>query len=111
MALDGAFLHLVKQEMEFLVGSRVDKIHQPSREQIIIGLRYRGGSSKVLVSAAADSARIHITSVAIDHSISPPMFCMLMRKHLGGAKLLAIRQDGFERILFLDFEATNELGD
>ncbi len=111
MALDGAFLHLVKKEMEFLVGSRVDKIHQPSREQIIIGLRYKGGSSRLLISAAADSARIHITSADIDNPISPPMFCMLMRKHLGGARLLGFRQDGFERILFLDFEATNELGD
>ena len=111
MALDGVFLHLVKQEMEFLVGSRVDRIHQPSREQIIIGLRYRGGSSKLLISAGADSARINITSADIDNPVSPPMFCMLMRKHLGGARLLGLRQDGFERILFLDFEATNELGD
>lgn len=111
MALDGAFLHLVKNELEFLVGARVDRIYQPSREQMIIGFRYRGGSCRVLFSAAADSARVHITESEIDNPAVPPMFCMLMRKHLGGAKLLGIRQDGFERILSFDFECTNELGD
>ena len=111
MALDGAFLHLVKKELEFLIGARVDKIYQPSKEQMVIGLRYRGGSARLLFSAAADSARVHITASDIDNPAVPPMFCMLMRKHLGGAKLLGIRQDGFERILCFDFEAMNELGD
>ncbi|MBE6852100.1 MAG: fibronectin/fibrinogen-binding protein [Ruminococcus sp.] len=111
MALDGAFLSLVKKELDFLAGSRVDKIYQPSREQIIIGLRYKGGSSRLLLSASADSARVHITAADIDNPAVPPMFCMLMRKHLSGAKLLGIRQDGFERILSFDFECTNELGD
>ena len=111
MALDGAFLHLVKKELEFLIGARVDKIYQPSKEQMVIGLRYRGGAARLLFSAAADSARVHITSSDIDNPAVPPMFCMLMRKHLGGAKLLGIRQDGFERILCFDFEAMNELGD
>lgn len=111
MALDGAYLNLIKKELEFLVGARVDRIHQPSREQLIMALRYRGGSSRLLFSAAADSARVHITDAEIDNPAVPPMFCMLMRKHLGGAKLLAIRQDGFERILYFDFECTNELGD
>ncbi len=111
MALDGAFLHLVKNEMDFLVGARVDRIYQPSRDQLIIGLRYRGGSSRILFSAAADSARVHITEADIDNPAVPPMFCMLMRKHLGGAKLLEIRQDGFERILSFEFECMNELGD
>lgn len=111
MALDGAFLNLVKKELDFLVGARVDKIYQPSREQIIIVLRFRGGSRKLLFSAAADSARVHITDEDIDNPAVPPMFCMLMRKHLGGARLLRIRQDGFERILGFDFECINELGD
>lgn len=111
MALDGAFLSLIKKELEFLIGARVDKIHQPSREQLVIGLRYRGGSCKLLFSAAADSARVHITEMNIDNPAVPPMFCMLMRKHIGGAKLIDIRQDGFERILCFDFECTNELGD
>lgn len=111
MAFDGAFLYAVKMEMQFLIGSRVDKIHQPSREEIIITLRSRNGGHKLLISASANSARIHITESSIDNPKTPPMFCMLLRKHLGGGKLVTIRQTGLERILFLDFECVNELGD
>ena len=111
MALDGAFLYMIKKELSFLIGSRVDRIHQPSKEQIIMNLRYRGGSKKLLISASADSARVHITEKDIENPAAPPMFCMLLRKHLGGGKIIDIRQDGLERILFIDFECTDELGD
>lgn len=111
MALDGAFLLAVKQELEPLVGGRIEKIYQPSREEIVIGMRTRNGSCKVLISASANSARIHITQQQIENPKVPPMFCMLLRKHLGCGKLTAIRQDGLERILYLDFETVNELGD
>ena len=111
MALDGAFLLAVKQELEPLVNGRIEKIYQPSREEIVIGMRTRSGSFKVLISASANSARIHITNQQIENPKVPPMFCMLLRKHLGCGKLLAVRQDGLERILCLDFETVNELGD
>lgn len=111
MALDGAFLSMVKKELELLVGGRVDKISQPSREEIVIALRTRGGNEKLLFSASAGSARVHITKKSIENPKVPPMFCMLMRKHLGNGRLLGIRQDGLERILYFDFEAMNELGD
>ena len=111
MALDGAFLHAVKKELNILIGGRIDKIHQPSREEVIIAFRIKGGSCKLLISAAANSARVHITSSVIENPKVPPMFCMLLRKHLGSGKLLDIRQDGLERILYFDFEAMNELGD
>lgn len=111
MALDGAFLSMVKKELEPLVGGRVDKISQPSREEIVITMRTRGGNEKLLFSASAGSARVHITKKSIENPKVPPMFCMLMRKHLGNGRLLSIRQDGLERILYFDFEAMNELGD
>lgn len=111
MALDGAFLYAVKNEMKQLVGGRVEKISQPSREEIIISIRTRQGSKKLYISANAGSARIHITQKQPDNPQTPPMFCMLMRKKLGNGKLIDIRQDGLERILFLDFECVNELGD
>lgn len=111
MALDGAFLNGVKKELEPLIGGRVDKISQPSREEIIITFRTRGGNEKLFFSAAAGSARVHITKKNIENPKVPPMFCMLMRKHLGNGRLLDIRQDGLERILYFDFEAMNELGD
>ena len=111
MALDGAFLYAVKQELRTLIGARIDKIHQPSREEIVINFRTVNGSKKLLISVSANSARVHITENVIDNPKAPPMFCMLLRKHLGGGKLADIRQDGLERILFFDFECTNELGD
>lgn len=111
MALDGAFLNIVKKELEILIGGRVDKISQPSREEIVITFRTRGGTEKLFISASAGSARVHITKAAIENPKVPPMFCMLLRKHLNSGKLVNIRQDGLERILYFDFEASNELGD
>lgn len=111
MALDGAFLFAVKNELTQLIGGRIEKIHQPSREEIIISIRTRQGSKKLYISANAGSARVHITEKNVDNPQTPPMFCMLLRKRLGNGKLVDIRQDGLERILFLDFECVNELGD
>ena len=111
MALDGAFLHIVKKELGHLIGGRVDKISQPSREEVVIAFRTHGGNCKLLISASAGSARVHITKKSIENPKVPPMFCMLLRKHLGNGRLLDIRQDGLERILYFDFEAMNELGD
>lgn len=111
MAFDGAYLYAVKQELEALTGTRADKIHQPSRDEIIIHLRGREGMQKLLISTSGDSARLHLTQAVIENPAVPPMFCMLLRKHLGGGKLVSVRQDGLERILFLDFECVSELGD
>ena len=111
MALDGAFLHAIKKELEPLIGGRVEKIHQPSREEIIIAIRTRQGSSKLYISANSGSARVHVTAMPVDNPQTPPMFCMLLRKRLGSGKLIGIRQDGLERILNLDFECVNDLGD
>ena len=111
MALDGTFLLAVKQELEPLVGGRIEKIYQPSKEEIVLGIRTRTGSTKLLICVNAASARIHATAKPIENPKVPPMFCMLLRKRLGSGKLLSVRQDGLERILFLDFETVNELGD
>ena len=111
MALDGAFLYTVRNELLPLIGGRVEKIHQPSREEVIISIRTKSGSKKLYISANAGSARVHITENTVDNPQTPPMFCMLLRKRLGSGKLIDIRQDGLERILFLDLECVNELGD
>lgn len=111
MALDGAFLYALKQELGILIGARIDKIHQPSREEVVINFRTVNGSKKLLISVSANSARVHVTNNVIDNPTVPPRFCMLLRKHLGGGKLFDIRQVGLERILFFDFECINELGD
>lgn len=112
MSLDGAFLHLVKEELMPLVGARADKIYQPSREELVISLRtLHDGAKKLVISANSVAARVNLTEQTFDNPQQPPMFCMLMRKHLCGGKLLDIRQDGLERILYFDFECTNEIGD
>ena len=112
MALDGIFLSCVKAELEpVLVGSRVEKIHQPSRDCIVITFRTQSGQKKLMFSSSAGTARVHLTEREPENPQTPPMFCMLLRKRLSSGRLTAIRQDGFERILFFDFEATDELGD
>ncbi len=112
MSLDGAFLHSVKTELMSLVGSRVDKVYQPSKEELVLNLRtLRDGAKKLMLSANSMSARVCLTEAAFENPQQPPMLCMLMRKHLCGGRLLDIRQDGLERIIYFDFECTNEIGD
>ena len=112
MALDGAFLRHIKRELEEkLVGARVDKIHQPNREELVVAFRTREAAYRVLFSARANSARVHFTSIPLENPKQPPMLCMLLRKKLQGAKLVAIRQPDLERLLHFEFDAINELGD
>lgn len=112
MALDGAFLRHISQELEQSAqGARVEKIYQPNREEMVFVLRTRAEQFKLLISARANSARIHFTKFVPENPKQPPMLCMLMRKRLSGAKLVQIRQPQLERLLFLDFDAVNELGD
>ena len=112
MALDGAFLACLRQEIwDNLPAARIDKIHQPGREELLIALRYKGGNRKLYLSAGANSPRIHFTDTAPENPAQPPMFCMLLRKRLTGGRLAAIRQEGWERALYLDFDCINELGD
>ncbi len=111
MALDGIFLSFIKNEIEPWIGARIDKIHQPSREELLITLRGRQDHRKLLLSAGADSPRIHFTEESFENPKTPPMFCTLLRKHLGCGRLTGVRQQGLDRILELDFESVNELGD
>lgn len=112
MALDGIFLYHLKNEIaQFAIDSRVDKIHQPSKDEIIINLRSRQGAKKLLLSCNADAARIHFTEFPPENPAKPPMFCLLLRKRLAGAWVTDIEQDNLERILKINFSGTDELGD
>ena len=112
MALDGIFLYHLKNEIaQFAIDSRVDKIHQPSKDEIIINLRSRQGSKKLLLSCNADAARIHFTEFPPENPAKPPMFCLLLRKRLAGAWVTDIEQDNLERILKINFSGIDELGD
>ena len=112
MALDGIYLNLLTRELnDRLTGSRVEKIHQPSKQDFILRLKNHGESFSLLLSASGSNPRICITDHSPENPDKPPMLCMLFRKHLLGAVLLGLRQEGTDRILYLDFDATNELGD
>ncbi|MBR4888614.1 MAG: NFACT family protein, partial [Clostridia bacterium] len=112
MALDGAFLRHIKQEMETrALDARVDKIYQPNKEEIVVGLRTREENFRILFSARANSPRVHFTQEKIENPKQPPMLCMLLRKRLASARLVSIEQPGLERLLLFTFDTVNELGD
>ncbi len=112
MALDGVFLRHIKNELEHkLIDSKVDKIYQPCRDEIVLSMRSREGSSRLLISSRANSPRINITTASAENPRVPPMLCMLLRKRLSGARLRRIVQPGLERLLMLEFEGKNEFGD
>ena len=112
MPLDGFTLHFLTEELcRDIVGCRVEKVHQPSKDELVMHLRDRNGAKKLFLSASANSPRVHLTSRAPENPAVPPMFCMLMRKHLTSAQITDVRQNGLDRVLAIDFSATNELGD
>ncbi len=112
MALDGIFLyHLKKEIASFAVGSRIEKIHQPSKEELVFSLRSREGTEKLLLSCRADSARLHFTEHSPENPTKPPMLCMLLRKHLMGGKIISVLQNGLERVVEIKVSSVNELGD
>lgn len=111
MALDGAFLSYIAAEIGTLIGARVDKVQQPEKDELDLSFRQKGGGGKLLLSASAAHPRIHLTEQNKENPMTAPMFCMLLRKHLGGAKLRAVRQPGLERQLYLDFDCRDDFGD
>ncbi|MDO4458688.1 MAG: NFACT RNA binding domain-containing protein [Clostridia bacterium] len=112
MALDGIYLRHLKAEIENnLIGGRVDKIYQPSRDELVFVMRTREANYKLLLSARPDTARINFTSTKPENPKTPPMLCMLMRKRLQSAKLIEVEQKGLERAVTFKFDAVNELGD
>ena len=112
MAFDGVFLNcMIKELSPLLIGARVDKVFQPTKNVCVLNMRGRSFTGKLLISADPSGARIQLTDAAIENPTSPPMLCMLLRKRLVGAKLCAVTQPGLERVVFLEFDASNELGD
>lgn len=112
MALDGIFLYHLKNEIaDFAVDSRVDKVYQPSSDELVVSLRSREGSKRLLMSCNADSARIHFTDYPPENPAKPPMFCLMLRKRLMGAWITSVEQENLERIVKINFSGTDELGD
>ena len=111
MAFDGAFLHKITQELSVAIGCHVDKIYQPSRDELVLTLRKKGFAERLLITAKSGNARLHFTANKYENPENPPMFCMLMRKYLNAARLVDIIQPELERVAVLLFSSSNEMGD
>lgn len=112
MAVDGLFLHMIKKELAaFAVGSKIDKIYLPTKYELVLGLRSRTGARKLFISVGGNSPRLNFTEHVPENPSKPPMICMLFRKLLTGAIIEQIRQQGSDRILFVDLRGSNEIGD
>ena len=111
MPFDALFLTALSEELRpRALGCRVDKVQQPARDTVILALRGPGGGGRLLLTAAPNQPRIHFTDVPQENPAQPPMFCMLLRKHLVGGKLAAITQPRMERLVDLAFDCTDEMG-
>ncbi|MDF2877688.1 MAG: Fibronectin-binding domain protein [Clostridia bacterium] len=112
MALDGIVLANIVHELgTSLINGRIDKIYQIEKEDILLSVRNNSTSYKLLLTANSNYPRLHLSTLAKNPSLEPPMFCMMLRKHINGGRILRIEQPHFERIVKIDIEATNELGD
>ena len=112
MALDGIVLANIICELDtLLTGGRIDKIYQIEKEDILLSVRNNGTSYKLLLTANSNYPRLHLSELAKNPSLDPPMFCMILRKHIQGGRIISLEQPLFERIVKIAIEATNELGD
>lgn len=112
MALDAiAVCALTAQLKAETVSSKIDKIHQPEKDEITIYLRSRQGNARLLISASSANPRVHFLNSAKSNPITAPNFCMLLRKHLTGGKIIDVTQYRFERIMDFHIECYTEMGD
>ncbi len=112
MALDAVTISLISNELnEKLAGARVDKIFMPSKEEVLLSLRTRSESFKLFACLRSGGARIGLSSENYENPDVPPSFCMLLRKHLSGGRILSVESVHGERIVNINIAATNELGD
>ncbi len=111
MAFDAFYLSAVLDEIRALGEARVDKIHQPSRDAVIIHLRGRETRAKLLIHPNPAAPRLHLTAANPENPPEPPMFCMLLRKHLMGARLAEVTQPPMERAASFTFDCIDEMGD
>ncbi len=111
MAFDAFYLSCVLDEIRALPDARIEKIHQPSRDTLLLLLKHREGRSKLLFAANPAAPRLHLTTASPENPAEPPMFCMLLRKHLSGARLVEVAQLPMERCALFTFDCIDEMGD
>ena len=111
MALDAGMVAAIANELSVrLTNGKIEKIHQPEKDQIVFVMRAGGEICKLCASASSNNPRVNITSLPKENPAVPPMFCTLLRKHLAGGKVASVRQYGFERVIEIGFDAKDEMG-
>ena len=111
MPLDAIYLSALTAELkDKLVGGRIDKVQQPERDMLLLSLRAKGENLRLLLAAGTGNARVHLTESSFENPAEPPMFCMLLRKHLVGAHITAVYQPDYERLLIIELEGRDEMG-
>ena len=111
MAFDAGMLASAVAEIaDAAVGGRVDRINQPTRDEVVLILRTRDGARRLLINAGPNNPRMGFTSGQADNPDRPPMFCVVLRKQIAGARIVAVRQYGFERAAEIELDGRDELG-
>ena len=111
MAFDAGMLACALTEIrKQALGARIEKVFQPARDEVVLQMRSITGGKRLLINAGSNNPRIGFTEASRENPAAPPMFCMLLRKHLQGSKLAEVRQEGFERVATLVFETRDEMG-
>ena len=111
MPLDAICLQgLTKELQTVLPGAKIDKVQQPERDMILLTLRGKSGNCRLLIAAGTGNARLHLTQASFENPAEPPMFCMLLRKHLVGARIASLEQPEHERMLVMELETYDDLG-
>ncbi len=111
MPFDGLVINALTKEMhDELLGIKIDKIYQPENDEIIIKFRNTPNNKDLFISVNSNHPYIALSNIKKNNPMSPPMFCMLLRKHLHGGKIVDIKQIDFERIISFSIESYDELG-
>lgn len=112
MPLDAVALGVICNELDtVLKDAKVEKVHQPEADELLLLLKNKNGAYRLVVSASSENARIHLALENKENPSTPPMFCMLLRKHLTGARVEEIKRIGYERAIDIVFSGRNEMGD
>lgn len=112
MALDAGMVACLCHEFnEKIIGAKVDKIYQPSKDELLFSMRAGARAEKLLLSCASNSPMVCLTEEKFENPLTAPMLCMLLRKHLAGGRLLSVSQPEFERVIIFEFSCLDEMGD
>ena len=112
MPMDGLTVGFAARELDdILRDGRIDKITQPERDTVVLVIRAGGANHRLLLCASPNNARCHLTMNSYSNPLEPPAMCMLMRKQIAGARITGVRQVEGDRIVHVDMDAVNELGD